>query len=60
MVGLLDELSAQLEEPFGMAQNDLPLDTITRLIERETLALMGVGTDELPQAMGDDGRFNFL
>lgn len=56
----LDELSAQLEEPFGVAQNDLPLDTITRLIERETLALMGVGTDELPQAMGDDGRFNFL
>lgn len=56
----LDELSSQLEEPFGVAQNDLPLDTITRLIERETLALMGVATDDLPQAMGDDGRFNFL
>lgn len=44
----LDELSKELEEPFGMADNDLPLDSMVRLIERETLALLG---DELPQAI---------
>lgn len=37
----LDELSKELEEPFGMADNDLPLDTMTRMMERETLALLG-------------------
>ncbi|MDO4700807.1 MAG: bestrophin family protein [Moraxella sp.] len=37
----LDELSKELEEPFGVAQNDLPLDAMTRLMERETLALLG-------------------
>ncbi|OOR88501.1 bestrophin [Moraxella caviae] len=36
----LDELSYELEEPFGLSDNDLPLDTIVRMIERETLALM--------------------
>lgn len=44
----LDELSKELEEPFGTDLNDLPLDSIVRLIERETLALLG---DELPQAV---------
>ncbi|WEI21283.1 bestrophin family protein [Acinetobacter bereziniae] len=34
----LDALSAQLEEPFGLQENDLPLDAITRLIEREMLS----------------------
>lgn len=34
----LDALSAELEEPFGLQNNDLPLDNITRLIERETLS----------------------
>lgn len=43
----LDELSKELEEPFGTDLNDLPLDSIVRLIERETLALLG---DELPHA----------
>lgn len=37
----LDALSAQLEEPFGMQDNDLPLDSITRLIEREMLSSLG-------------------
>lgn len=37
----LDELSKELEEPFGVADNDLPLNTMTRLMERETLALLG-------------------
>ena len=30
----LDALSAQIEEPFGLQENDLPLDSIVRLIER--------------------------
>ncbi len=55
----LDELSKELEEPFGVADNDLPLDTMTRLIEREMLALLGMTTDELPVALGDNGRFYF-
>lgn len=37
----LDALSAQLEEPFGIQENDLPLDSIVRLIERETLTSLG-------------------
>lgn len=36
----LDELSGQLEEPFGTAPNDLPLNAMVRLIEQETLALL--------------------
>lgn len=36
----LDELSAELEEPFGTQDNDLALDSIVRLIERETLSSM--------------------
>lgn len=43
----LDELSKELEEPFGTDLHDLPLDGMVRLIERETLALLG---DELPKA----------
>ena len=37
----LDALSSQLEEPFGLQDNDLPLDSITRLIEREMLTSLG-------------------
>ena len=44
----LDELSAELEEPFGFQDNDLPLDSIVRLIERETLSSLGQG---LPEAI---------
>lgn len=36
----LDELSHQLEEPFGNADHDLPLDSMVRNIERETLTLL--------------------
>ncbi len=36
----LDELSRQLEEPFGGEHHDLALDTMVRLIERETLTLL--------------------
>lgn len=36
----LDELNHQLEEPFGTADHDLALDTMVRMIERETLTLL--------------------
>ncbi|WP_269915354.1 bestrophin family protein [Acinetobacter sp. HY1485] len=48
LVGLLaymllgwDKLSAEIEEPFGTQNNDLPLDSIVRLIEREILSSLG-------------------
>lgn len=44
----LDELSAELEEPFGLQDNDLPLDSMVRLVERETLSSLG---KELPEAI---------
>ncbi|RKG34071.1 bestrophin family protein [Acinetobacter tianfuensis] len=34
----LDALSAELEEPFGLQENDLPLDSIVRSVEREMLS----------------------
>ena len=37
----LDALGAELEEPFGRESNDLPLDAMVRVIERETLAALG-------------------
>lgn len=52
----LDELSRQLEEPFGNDDHDLPLDTIVRLIERETLSLLN---HPLPEAWQADNKFNF-
>lgn len=36
----LDALGDQLEDPFGIEQNDLPLDALTRMIERELLSLL--------------------
>lgn len=41
----LDALSAELEEPFGLQENDLPLDSIVRNIEREMLSSLN---EELP------------
>ena len=46
----LDELSAELEEPFGLQDNDLPLDSMVRLVERETLSSLGKGLPEAIQA----------
>lgn len=51
----LDELSYQLEEPFGTADNDLPLDVMVRLIEQETLELLG---EPVPPALAADGHYN--
>ena len=47
----LDALSAQLEEPFGLQDNDLPLDSISRLIEREMLSSLGEELLEPTQAI---------
>ncbi len=44
----LDELSSELEEPFGTQDNDLALDSIVRLIERETLSSMD---KEIPESL---------
>ncbi|MDT3381893.1 bestrophin family protein [Labrys neptuniae] len=45
----LDALGHQLEEPFGLEPNALPLDALKRTIEREMLALLG--SDDLPAAI---------
>ena len=37
----LDALSAELEEPFGIQENDLALDSMVRNIEREMLSSLG-------------------
>ncbi|SEM71071.1 putative membrane protein [Sphingomonas gellani] len=42
----LDALGDELEDPFGLDTNDLPLDALVRLVEREMLAAMG--RDDLP------------
>lgn len=50
----LDALSSQLEEPFGTQENDLPLDAIVRLVEREILSALGEALPPVPAAE----RFN--
>ncbi|WP_024603899.1 MULTISPECIES: bestrophin family ion channel [unclassified Pseudoalteromonas] len=42
----LDALSKELEEPFGLSANDLPLSAISRAIEISLLEILG--TTELP------------
>lgn len=42
----LDALGDQLEDPFGADKNDLPLDALTRMLERELLE--AAGATELP------------
>ncbi|MBN8832193.1 MAG: bestrophin family protein [Sphingomonadales bacterium] len=42
----LDALGDQLEDPFGLEPNDLPLDAMSRTVEREMLAALGV--EDLP------------
>jgi putative membrane protein len=46
----LDALGDQLEDPFGLEPNDLPLDAMSRTIEREMLALLGSETLPPPLA----------
>ncbi len=48
----LDELADELEEPFGRAANDLPLDAMARLVEidlREALGEQGLPAPLTPQ-----------
>lgn len=42
----LDALGEELEDPFGTDANDLPLDALVRIMEREILAALG--ETELP------------
>lgn len=44
----LDMLSGQLEDPFGRQDNNLPLDSLVRLVERETLTALNA--PKLPPA----------
>ncbi len=37
----LDALSSQLGDPFGLQENNLPLDSLVRVIEREVLSALG-------------------
>ena len=39
----LDAISDELEDPFGHDENDLPLDALVRVIERDILDALGVG-----------------
>lgn len=45
----LDELGDELEEPFGLAQNDLPLNAMARMIEISLLETLG--ETNLPEAL---------
>ncbi len=47
----LDALGDELEEPFGTAPNDLPLDAMLRTVERTVLDALG---DPLPPPMAAD------
>ncbi|TCU57872.1 putative membrane protein [Novosphingobium sp. PhB57] len=38
----LDALGDQLEDPFGLEPNDLPLDAMVRTVEREMLSALGM------------------
>jgi len=45
----LDALGDQLEDPFGIEPNDLPIDALVRTVEREMLAVLG--EPDLPDAI---------
>jgi predicted membrane chloride channel (bestrophin family) len=45
----LDELGDELEEPFGLAQNDLPLNAMARKVEISLLETLG--ETEIPEAL---------
>jgi len=50
----LDALSTELEEPFGTQSNDLPLDSMVRLIEIELIGTLGKPTPPPIQAQDDN------
>lgn len=47
----LDALGDELEDPFGLADNDLPLNALVRSLERDVLEVLGEPLPEplLPQ-----------
>jgi putative membrane protein len=50
----LDSVTAELEDPFGVEPNDLPLDALTRTITRAVLEL---AEEPLPPALEPDAQF---
>jgi putative membrane protein len=48
----LDALGDELEDPFGFADNDLPLDALVRVIERDVLEVLG---EPLPETLQPKG-----
>ncbi|MDO4223691.1 MAG: bestrophin family protein [Acinetobacter sp.] len=50
----LDALSNELEEPFGTQSNDLPLDSMVRMIEIDLLSTLGKPTPPPIQAHGNN------
>jgi putative membrane protein len=46
----LDALGDELEDPFGLELNDLPLDAMVRIIERALLDALG--RTDLPPLLG--------
>lgn len=48
----LDALGDELEDPFGFADNDLPLDALVRVIERDVLEVLG---EPVPEALQPKG-----
>jgi ion channel-forming bestrophin family protein len=47
----LDALGDEIEEPFGVADNHLPLDALCREIERSVLDALGARASELPEPL---------
>ncbi|AGC48121.1 hypothetical protein MYSTI_06848 [Myxococcus stipitatus DSM 14675] len=50
----LDTVTSELEDPFGNEPNDLPLDALTRTIERGVLEMVG---EPLPPLLQPDDKF---
>lgn len=47
----LDAVGSEIEQPFGMDENDLPLCAITRTIEINLLQLSGTPAEQIPPAL---------
>lgn len=51
----LDATATELEDPFGLDPNDLPLDALTRTLERSLLEL--AGNEKLPPELRPDANY---
>ncbi len=54
----LESLAEELEDPFGIAANDLPLDALCKVIERNLKAMNG--DFPLPAPLQPDNHFNLI